>query len=514
MVKTAQHRGEVKNTTRPPIVVVMGHIDHGKTTILDYFRNTKVVEKESGGITQHIGAYEVEHHLSDSGEAKKITFIDTPGHEAFSQIRSRGARVADIAVLVIAAEEGLKPQTEEAIGIIRGAELPFIVAINKVDKPEAQPERVRRELADAGILVESYGGKVPSIEVSAKTGHHMDALLELILLLAEVEHITAEPEKPAEGVVIDVHRDSRRGIASTLLIRDGTFRKEQVLVIGRSVESVKILEDFRGEGITRAAPSAPAVVAGLSRAPAVGDAFRQFSSRGAAEKYAASLPDEKVPSPPVYGNGKDENGEKPVFNVIVKADGAGSKEALEEALGRFHCEKIGLRILRSEIGDINESDVKLAQATHMVTIIGFKVKVDTRAREIILSSGVHVITGEVIYDLLDQVKNRMEHFIPCELKRTDLGRAKILKVFTRKGNTQIVGGRVEEGAVRKGARLDIRRDQEIIGKGIFSQLQREKMPCEEVGKGHECGMSVESATPIQEGDVLLAYTEEEITQSL
>ena len=522
MVKKSEVQSEGQLSARSPIVVVMGHIDHGKTTILDYFRKTKVVDKESGGITQHIGAYEVEHHLTGAtasphvspGEVKKITFIDTPGHEAFSSIRSRGARVADIAVLVVAAEEGLKPQTLEAIEIIRTNNLPFIVALNKIDKPEANPERVKRELADADILVETYGGKVPSVEVSAKTGQHMDALLEMILLVAEVEDLKADPEKPAEGVVIEVHRDSRRGITSTLLISDGTFRKERVLLIGHSVENVKILEDFRGEAITHADASAPVVVAGLSAAPAVGETFQQFSSRGAAEKFAAALPDAALPAPPENGNGKSENSEKPVFNIILKADGAGSKEALEEALGKLDCDNIGIRVLRSEIGDINESDVKLAQATNIVTIIGFKVKVDARARDLIMQSGVHVITGEVIYELLDQAKEKMEHFIPPEVKRTDLGRVKILKIFKAQGNVQIVGGRVEEGVMKKGVRIEVRRNQDVVGRGVLSGLQREKTPADEVGKGFECGMSVESGTPIREGDVLQAYQEEEVKRTL
>src|SRR3989338_1921160 len=272
----------------------MGHIDHGKTKILDWYRKSKVVESEAGGITQHIGAYEVEH------KGRKVTFIDTTGHEAFSKLRSRGAKVADIAILVVAADEGVKPQTIEALATIQQNNLQFVVAINKIDKPEANPDRVKQELAKENVLVESYGGKVPSAEVSAKTGENLDSLLELLLLVAELENLQADPVKYAEGVIVEGHRDPKRGLTATMLVRNGTLKRKHVMVFGRMVETIKIMEDFRGRKIDRAGPSSPVLVAGLKEMPAVGDVFRAFAAKKVAEGFIASLPLEVpvAPTPP------------------------------------------------------------------------------------------------------------------------------------------------------------------------------------------------------------------------
>ena len=506
---------EKSSVTRPPIVVVMGHIDHGKTKILDWYRKTKVVEQESGGITQHIGAYSVDH------KGKKITFIDTPGHEAFSKLRSRGARAADIAILVVAADEGVKPQTKEAIEIIQANELPFIVALNKVDKPEAHIDRVKQQLAEASVLVETYGGKVPSVEISAKAGTHMDDLLEVILLIAELENLEAHPEKSAEGVVIEAHRDPQRGNTATLLIVDGTLKKGGTVVIGRSIETAKILEDFLGKNITEAYPSDPVVVAGLTKTPVSGDPFFQCASRHEAEEKIAALPE----IVPVAKSALTQpNGTKQVFNIILKADVVGSKEALEESLRKFESPDVGINILRSEVGDINESDVKLAMATKLVTIVGFKVRFDSSVRELARTANTRIVVGEVIYEVLDQVKQVLEDMLPPEIRRTDLGKIKILKVFSTKGGSssggkkegtkQIVGGRVEEGSVKRGAHIEIKRMRELLGRGVISELQRDKVPQDMVEKGHECGMLVDSKTAIEVGDVLEVFEEEVIKRKL
>src|SRR3989338_8058438 len=324
MKKNASENGK----SRPPIVVILGHVDHGKTSILDYIRQSKVAEKESGGITQHIGAYQIDHN------GKLITFIDTPGHEAFSAMRSRGAKVADIAILVVAAEEGVKPQTKEAIRIIKENSLPFIVAINKVDKPEANPERVKQELAQEEVLVESYGGKVPAVEISAKQGTRMDDLLEIILLVAELENLKATPEKLAEGVVIEAHLDPKRGVTASLLVLDGTLHKGDLVVVDRDMETVKILEDFRGKTIEQAYPSFPIRIAGLGNMPKAGDTFKAFSKRGEAQNFLASVPREKESSR-ALGVTKSKEETRPVFNIVLKADVVGSREALEEALKKL-----------------------------------------------------------------------------------------------------------------------------------------------------------------------------------
>lgn len=500
MKETTQH------IVRPPIVVVMGHVDHGKTSVLDYYRNTKVVETESGGITQHVGAYEVEY------EGKKITFIDTPGHEAFSAIRSRGGAVADIAILVIAAEEGIKPQTKEAIEIIQKNKLPFIVVFNKIDKEGANPERVKQELAQENILVESYGGKVPSVEVSAKTGKNMNELLETILLLADIEHFTFSPEKRAEGTIIEAHRDKRRGITATLLLRDGLLAKSDTLVIGRSVESLKILENFRGDAIDSAAASSPVRVAGLSQLPNVGDGFYAFPTRKDAEEYIKTH-EETEENIALMSSGK-VNEETPFFSAILKGDVVGSVEALEESLKKMESEKICINILRRDTGAINESDVKMALATKQVTIIGFKVGVDASAAELAKRGNIYIVTGDVIYELLDQVRERIAHVLPPVVERVHLGTVKILKIFNKEGQKQIVGGRVTDGAITRGALVEIKRNQKTVGKGKIVQLRRMKDVVEEVSGGSECGVAVDADTKIFEGDILDIFLEEVTKQTV
>ncbi len=487
---------------RAPVVVVMGHIDHGKTTILDWYRKTKVVDSESGGITQHIGAYEVLH------EGKKITFIDTPGHEAFSKMRSRGAKVADIGILVVAADEGLKPQTKEALQILQENNVPFIVAINKIDKPEANPERTKQQLAEANVLVESYGGKIPSVEISAKSGQNMDGLLELIQLVAELENLQQDIQKPAEGVVIEAHRDPRRGITTTLLVRDGVLKQGDVIVIGKELTSVKIFENFMGKLIDAAPPSSPIRVIGFPIVPNVGDFFRSFEDKKSAEKFIESIPSQ------INEKRAVETSEKPVFNIILKTDVGGSQEVLEESLLKFENADIGIRLLKSEVGDINESDVKLATATKLVTIIGFKVKVDPSVRELAENASIRIITGSIIYELLDEVKQHLIDLIPPVINRVHIGKVKILKIFKKEGSKQIIGGRVEDGIIKKDARVDIVHFKEVMGSGKVAQLQREKTIVTDVVKGFECGLLVESKITIEEGDLLEAFEEEIIKKTL
>lgn len=496
-----------KRIVRPPIVVVMGHIDHGKTKILDWYRKTKLAEEETGGITQHIGAYEVEHR------GRKITFIDTPGHEAFSKLRSRGAKVADIAVLVVAADEGVKPQTKEAIEIIQKNNLPFVVALNKIDKPEANPERVKQQLAETGALVESYGGKVPSVEVSAKGGQNMDGLLEVILLLADLENLQADFEKNAEGVVVETHLDPRRGVTAVLLLQNGKLKKGDRLIVGNNSETIKILEDFRGRAVEEIGPSSPVLVAGLSRAPAVGEIFRAFGSKEDAGAFLAALPEE-VAALPSKETAKTEVEGRAVFNIILKGDVAGSVEALEESLKKLESGEVGINILRSGAGDIGEADVKLALATKLVTVVGFKVGVDSSVRELAEKGNIHIFTGDVIYNLLEEVKRGIEDMLPPVVKRTDLGRARILKIFKKDGAKQIVGGRVEEGAIKKSASIEVRRGQEILGRGNILQLQRNKQDVEEVGQESEFGILTDCKITIQENDGLDIFQEEVIKRKL
>lgn len=495
-----------KKQPRPPIVVVMGHIDHGKTSILDWYRKTKVVEKESGGITQHIAAYEVEHH------GKKLTFIDTPGHEAFPQIRMRGAKIADIAILVVAADEGVKTQTREAIAVIRQSKTSFVVALNKIDKQGANPERVKQELAKEEVLVEGYGGSVPSVAISAKTGEHMDDLLETVLLMAEMEELSADSTALAHGVVLEVARTAQRGTNATLLILDGTLKKGETIVIARSAEQVKILEDFLGRPIAQAGAASPVIITGLSAVPAAGDRFSAFPDKKSAESFIASLPvpPEQEKKQPRMSPVADSTGEetKPVFNIIIKADAQGSREALESEIQKLATEHVAIKILKSEIGDINESDVKMALATRTVTIAGFRVRIDPSVREMARHSNIHIVTGSVIYELLDALKQNIFSLTPAEKKRVSIGRVKILKFFKKESGGQIVGGRVEEGVIRKESPVDIVRGDQTLGTGTVAQLQREKNPADEVGAGAECGMLIQTKIVIQAGDILTVFQEE------
>ena len=499
---------QTESVVRAPIVVVMGHIDHGKTTILDWYRKANVVESESGGITQHIGAYVVVH-----GD-KTITFIDTPGHEAFSKIRTRGARIADIAILVVAADEGVKPQTKEAIEIIEQSKIPYIVAFNKIDKPEANPERVKQELARENVLVESYGGKVPSVEVSARKGTNMDTLLETILLLAELQELKSYPQRNAIGAVLETHRDSKRGISATLLVQDGTLKRHDIVVVGRNLETIKILDNFLGIQVDRLGPSEPALVAGLSHTPGVGEPFLAFPSKPKAEGYLKQLPPVQAMEKTASATTAAGEMEKPIFNIILKSDVAGSGEAVEESLKKFASDMISINIIRNQAGDVSEDDVKLALATRLVTIVGFKVRVDPTVRELAATQNIHIVTGDVIYRLLDEVKEQIQEIIPPIVQRVSLGKVKILKLFKKDGNKQVIGGRVDEGKIGKGAKIDIVRNKETIGTAVLIQLQSQKREAQEVLSGNECGMLADSATTIHEGDVFDIYTEEKIKRTI
>ena len=499
---------KIEASVRPPIVVAMGHIDHGKTTILDWYRKANVVESESGGITQHIGAYEVVH-----GD-KTITFIDTPGHEAFSKIRSRGARMADIAILVIAADEGVKPQTKEAIEIIKQSQIPFVVAFNKIDKSEANTERVKQDLAREDILVESYGGKIPSVEISARTGKNMDLLLETIVLLAELQELKAVVNKNAIGTVLETHRDPKRGISATLLVQEGTLKRHDIIVMDRTIETIRMLDNFLGVHVDNLGPSSPALVAGLSRMPAIGEPFLAFSSKPKAQEYIKQLPPLQTKAEKISVAAVADENEKPIFNIILKSDVVGSKEAIEESLKKLESDAVDIAIIRSEVGDINEDDVKLALATHLITIVGFKVRIDPSVRELARNQNIHIVSDEVIYHLLDEVKRHIEDMIPPIIQRTIVGKIKILKLFKKEGNKQVVGGRVDEGVARKKTSMDIIRGKGVVGNAIIVQLQREKREVEEVTQGSECGILADSPIAIHEGDIGEIYQEEKIKRTL
>ncbi len=478
-------------TTRSPVVVVLGHVDHGKSSLLCAIKDFKITEKESGGITQHIGAYEIEH------QGKKITFIDTPGHEAFSAMRSRGAKVADIAILVIAAEEGVKPQTKEVISHIKKFSIPVIVAINKIDKSQADPPRVKRELAQNDILVESEGGEIPSVEVSAQTGQGITDLLDLILLVAEMEEFKADLSQSPQGVIIESYLDNQRGPTATLLLKQGVLKVGNVVGTSSTSGKVKIMEDFQGKPIKEALPSTPAIVLGLEKVPQIGEKFEVFPNLESAQKNIQPE-EEKAEMPPI------EPGEK-VINLILKADVLGSLEAIEEVLMNLPQEEGKLRILKSGVGEITEGDVKLAQSSK-AKILGFRVKTNPQVSRLSQLQKIKIMTFEVIYDLVEAVRNLMEKEFKSKEELKEIGKVEILAIFRTEKNRQIVGGKVIEGEVAKGAKIEVLSNEEKTGEGRMISLRQNKKEIEKVNKGEECGILFEGNVRIKEGDILVIKT--------
>ena len=483
---------------RPPVVVILGHIDSGKTTLLDQIRKTQVVLKESGGITQHIGAYQV------TKEDKKITFIDTPGHEAFSQMRSRGAKTADIAILVVDSCKGVEKQTKEVIGDIKEAKIPLIVAINKTDRPETDPENVKRQLQQEGIITESLGGEVPSIKISAKTGKGIDELLEIILLVAEMEKFETDISKPATGVIIESYIDEKRGPTATIILNQGILKVGDIVATCSVLGKIKILEDFNGKTMAEALPSDPAVILGLEAVPRVGEKVSVFSTTEEARLFIQSSEKEECKKKTF----ELKPGQK-VLNLILKTDVVGSLEAIEKVLSKLPQEKIVLKVLKSEVGNINESDVKLAKNFQSL-ILGFRTSINPTAKNLLQKKENKVLatTFEIIYDLVESVRKFMAGMLKSEIIRTDLGKIKVLVTFWSKKNRQIIGGRIFEGRVEKNSMIEASRDDESFDVGKMISLQRNKKDIERALKGDEVGILYEGSKKIEKGDILTIFKKE------
>lgn len=497
---------------RPPVVVVLGHVDHGKTKLLDAIRKTNVVEGESGGITQHIGAYQAEI------SGRTITFLDTPGHEAFTAIRSRGAKVADIAVLVVAADESVKPQTKEAIRIIKDAGLPIVIAINKIDKEGANPAKVKQDLAQEDVLVEEWGGQTPAIAISAKQGTGIPELLEMILLVADLQELKEVVSGPANGIIIESNLDKRRGYVATALVQEGILRVGDWIVVGPVVGKVKSMEDFMSHAIEEARPSQPVLITGWPEAPRVGESFRTAIAKKAAEDMAAEAP---TPPPIAFdtyrGPSLVETGDgKTTLNIIFKADVASSLEAIELSMNAIPNEQIGLRVLSAGIGNISEADVKTAAAKGAV-IIGFRVQTDPNAAKLAERDGIVIKSFDIIYELIETIRKDLTALLPTQTQRTVLGKLRVLAIFKRDARAIILGGRVTSGSVRKGIIVDLVRNDVPTRIGKISSLQQEKEDVDEVAHGVECGIRIDTYAfdgDIQEGDILEFITEEQVQQTL
>jgi len=506
-------------TPRAPVVTVMGHVDHGKTSLLDALRHANVVSGEAGGITQHIGAYQV----TSPESGKKITFIDTPGHAAFTAMRARGAKVTDIVILVVAADDGVMPQTIEAINHAKAAKVPMIVAINKIDKPEAKAERVRTELLQHDVQVESFGGDVVDVEVSAKNKVNLDKLLEMIALQAELLELKTNPDRPAEGTVIEAKLDRGRGPVATVLVQRGTLRVGDIIVAGAEMGRVRALINDQGQTIQEAGPSMPVEVLGFNGPPEAGDRLAVVENEARARQvteYRAHQKREKSAATSAGMRGSLEqmmsqlktSGRKD-FPLIVKADVQGSLEAIIGSLDKLGTEEVAARILHAGVGGISESDVTLAEGFN-AAIIGFSVRANKEAAALAKRDGIEIRYYNIIYDLVDDVKKAMSGLLAPTLRETMLGNAQILEVFNISKVGKIAGCRVTDGTVERGANVRLIRDNVVVHEGKLSTLKRFKDEAKEVQSGQECGMAFEAYQDMRVGDVIECYRVETIQRSL
>lgn len=473
-----------QNLVRPPIVVIMGHVDHGKTTLLDYIRKTNVAAREAGGITQSIGAYEITHN------DKKITFIDTPGHEAFTKMRARGANVADLAILVVAADEGVKPQTLESVKILQETGTPYIVAITKTDKPNADVGRVKNELTAAGVLLEGYGGHISYEAVSAKTGDKIKELLDLLLLAADLENLTYDPTKPAAGYVLEARIDRRRGMEASVIVKDGTLRQGEAIATPSGKGKVKILENFLGEGVKELTPSAPALILGWEELPQVGEEF--ITGESAVVDLAKKPESHLAAKPPAA----IQPTEKETINIILKAEDAGSLEALSGIVRAMTADKPA-KIVSESVGDVSDNDVKFAIST-AGRIFAFKSRVEKSARTMAENNKIKIIASEIIYELVRNIEELL-----TKKEEAVAGELEVLAVFNQeKPERQLVGGKVTRGVFRNKAQFEIVRGDVALGSGRILNLQSMKKNVTEVEEGKEAGLLVNSQTLIQVGDKL------------
>ena len=490
---------------RPPVVTIMGHVDHGKTTLLDTIRKTSVAEGEAGGITQAIGAYQIDY------KGKKITFIDTPGHAAFTEMRARGAKVTDIVIIIVAADDGVMPQTKEAIDHAKAAKVPIIVAVNKIDKPDANVERVLTEMSNNGIQPEAWGGDVMFVNISAKTGEGIDDLLERILLISEIEQLKANPDRYATGTVIESKIDKSSGVITNLLIENGTLRLGDPIVVGTISGRVRTLKNDRGENLVKASPSMPVSITGLSESPSAGDKFMAFENEKKAKKVAEerkiiakekeNKPKSKISLDDLFN--RKEAGEKEI-NIILKADVKGSEEAVKNSLLKLDVEGIKINVIRSGIGNITESDVILAEASDAI-IIGFNIRPEHKIVEIAKDKGIDIRLYDIIYKVVEEMEAALKGKLEPEYKEEVTGTAEVRKLFKFSKVGTIAGTYVTSGVIKRGSKVRVIRDGIVVNDSIIASLAREKDQAKEVKQGLECGITIENFNDIKENDILETY---------
>jgi translation initiation factor IF-2 len=499
---------------RPPVVVVMGHVDHGKTRLLDTIRHANIIDTESGGITQHIGAYQTIWKDPKTKEEKAITFIDTPGHEAFTVMRSRGAKVADIAIMVVAADDGVKPQTEEVIQIIKAAKLPLVVAINKIDKEAADPMKVKTELAGRGIQTEEWGGDIPMVEISAKNNINIDKLLDILLLVSDIneENTKADKSLPAIGTIIESHVDKNTGPVATVLVQAGTLRKnDKIVVNGEIYGKVRAMRDYNGKNVDEALPSTPVQIIGFKVAPEVGDVM-DLGKSGSAKKIDIKQKRTQMSGAqkqPIVdtGGSEDEEEKKKMLNLVVKSDVLGSLEAIIGSLEKINHEDVGIKIIGKGLGNINETDIQKAEATGGF-LVGFNVNPSFSAEGTIRDKGLTFKRFEIIYDLIDWVKDELENLLDDEKIITEYGKMEIAAVFRTEKKSMIVGGLVQEGKIIPNALARIFRDGLNMGIGKIAKCQIGNSQVKSIVEGAEGGITFEGNIKIEVGDILEVYTEE------
>lgn len=495
---------------RPPVVTIMGHVDHGKTTLLDTIRKTNVAGGEAGGITQAIGAYQIEYN------GKKITFIDTPGHAAFTEMRARGASITDIVIIIVAADDGVMPQTKEAIDHAKAAGVPIIVAVNKIDKPTANVEKVLTEMSASGLQPESWGGDIMFVNISAVTGEGIDDLLERIILLSEISELKANPNRYASGTVIESKLDKASGVVTNLLIQNGTLRLGDPIVVGTISGKVRTLKNDKGENLVEATPSMPVSITGLSESPSAGDKFMAFESEKKAKKIAEerreaeqarrNKPKTQVSLEDLFN--RREAGEKEI-NIILKADVKGSEEAVKNSLLKLDVEGIKVNVIRSGIGAISESDILLAEASNAI-IIGFNIRPEHKISEIAKDKGVDIRLYDIIYKVVEEMESALKGKLEPEYEEVVLGEAEVRKLFKFSKVGTIAGSYVRSGIIKRGAKARVIRDGIVVNDSIIATLAREKNEAKEVKQGLECGITIENFNDIKEKDIIEAYELREI----